>query len=320
MIDYYNRQPWLALLLIVLVCGSLAAQSSASVTRGLTCRFVRNNPRASLFQPVHGSSFDAGESNDANTPVRSARAFQWRNPLDDLGYAGKTMLSDVGYIYSSPARLNKRSLLWLGGIAAVGAVIYAYDQDIHDAFRRSRDDKFYEPIRRTGEEIQSTGYMGTTNKYYLGAILAGYLVGYKPMVTIPAEILEAQLIAGTFKDGANALVGRSRPFAGEGPYSFKFNDGTSFPSGHAKNVMIAANVISRRINFWPVTVTAYTLAGTVCLERVTSNAHWPSDVYFAAVYGWIISNSLIDRHNRSSLAVSPSTSNGSPGLSVRFSF
>lgn len=83
------------------------------------------------------------------------------------------MLYDVGFIYSSPVRLNKRNLLWLGGIAAVGAVIYAYDQEIHDAFQRSRDDKLYKPIRRTGEEIETTGYMGTTNKYYLGAILAG---------------------------------------------------------------------------------------------------------------------------------------------------
>ncbi|MCP4548397.1 MAG: phosphatase PAP2 family protein, partial [bacterium] len=106
----------------------------------------------------------------------------------------------------------------------------------------------------------------------------------------------------------------------EGARQFRFNDGTSFPSGHAKNVMIAANVLARRIDFLPVQVAAYGLAGTVCLERITSGSHWPSDVYFAAVYGWIISNELVNRHDRKGLTVTPGAPDGSPGISLRFSF
>ncbi len=308
-----------ALLTVLALTGVTPAQTLEPVTTGLSSRFVMGNRGISSWQtapqPLRlDQTGDSVAASDAET-----QRFR-RRPLYDLGFAGKTVVSDMGYIYSSPARLSKRSALWLGGIVAVGAVIYIYDQEIHDAMQRSRDDKLYKPIRELGESVEKVGFMGKTNKYYLGAILAGYLAGYEPMITIPAEILEAQLIAGTFKDFTNILVGRSRPFEDRGARSYKFNDGTSFPSGHAKNVMIAANVIARRVRFLPVQVAAYGLAGAVCLERITSGSHWPSDVYFAAVYGWIISNELVSRHTRQRVSIAPTTGNGGPGLSVRFTF
>ena len=35
------------------------------------------------------------------------------------------------------------------------------------------------------------------------------------------------------------------------------------------------------------------MAGTVLLQRITSDHHWPSDVYGGAVYGWVISHALL---------------------------
>lgn len=306
---------------LLIVWGLVAvgsAQASGPAMFGLTSRFVdyRQQPPA-LHTGYH--SLLSARATDEDSSAAAGEGFQ-RRPLHDLGYAGKTFVSDLGYVYSSPARMDRRGALWLGGIAAVGAVIYIFDQEIYDAFRRSRDATLYKPIREAGEATEKVGFMGKTNKFYLAGILAGYLIGWKPMVVIPAEILEAQLIAGTFKDGANILVGRSRPFSDRGPRHYRFNEGTSFPSGHAKNVIIAANVIARRVNFLPVTIAAYSLAGTICLERITSETHWPSDVYFAAVYGWIISNELGRRHDRNRMTVAPVAPDGSPGLSVRFSF
>jgi membrane-associated phospholipid phosphatase len=312
------RTPLYALLMVTVGVGTVTAQSSRSPAAGLTSRFMATSTGEPAFQIAYSAvrSDKAGTVDSTNEKSCSFR----RRPLYHLGYAGKTFVSDLGYIYSSPARLNQRSALWLGGIVAVGAVIYVFDQEIHDAFRRSRDATLYKPIRKTGEAMEKVGFMGKTNKFYLAGILAGYLIGWEPMVVIPAEILEAQLIAGTLKDGANILVGRSRPFEDRGPRHYRFNEGTSFPSGHAKNVIIAANVIARRVNFLPVTIAAYGLAGTICLERITSDTHWPSDVYFAAVYGWIISNELGRRHDSDRIAVAPVASDGSPGLSVRLTF
>jgi membrane-associated phospholipid phosphatase len=164
--------------------------------------------------------------------------------------------------------------------------------------------------------------MGATNRYYLGAIMAGYLAGYKPLVMIPAEILEAQLVAGTLKDAANILVGRSRPFEERGARHFDLNNGTSFPSGHAKNITIAARVISRRINFLPVQLAAYTVAGSVLLQRVSSDNHWPSDVYFGAIFGWISASELLIKHDGGRLALSPTVpdANHTLGLNLSYTF
>ena len=105
------------------------------------------------------------------------------------------------------------------------------------------------------------------------------------------------MIAGVLKDAGNIAVGRSRPFEGQGPHHYEFNDGTSFPSGHAKNIVIAARVISRRVSFLPITIAAYSIAGAVSLQRISSDNHWPSDVYFSVVHGWITANELLIRHD-----------------------
>lgn|GEM_PF-2450610 len=254
-----------------------------------------------------------------DTPDNQTAEAGWRRGIfRDLGYVGKTAVGDLTHVYSAPARINNRSLLWVGGILAVGGVIFIYDREIHAAFQRSRDDPLYKPIRKLGESFSEVGYMGTTNRYYLGGMAVGYLIGCKPLFQISAEILESQLIAGVAKDAANITVGRRRPFENEGPRSFKFNDGTSFPSGHAKNVMSAASIISNHIDFLPVQIAAYGIAGSVCLERITSDGHWPSDVYFAAVYGWIVAETVFKHHLGPGAEISPVLGDNTVGLKLSY--
>lgn len=243
-----------------------------------------------------------------------------RRFFKDLYSGGKIFVDDFIYIYSSPARLNKKSALWLAGITAVGGVIYAYDQDIYDAFRRNKDHKLYKPIKKLGENSERLGFMGFTNKFYIGAMALGYIIKYEPLVTIPAEILEAHLIEGAAKNVANLAAGRHRPYENDGPYFFKPNDGSSFPSGHAAVVVQVADVISHRINFLPLSIGMYTVASAVCLERISSEAHWPSDVYFAAVYGWVISHALLKYHDRKRADISMASVGSGVGLKLRLAF
>jgi membrane-associated phospholipid phosphatase len=272
-----------------------------------------------LLQSYYYQHLSEQESGSGNSEKQARHP---RRPLHDLGHALKTFASDAGYIYSSPVRINARSLMWAGGIVAVGVIIYAFDQEIHDEFKRTKERSLYRPIRDLGEELSTVGLMGKTNKYFLGGVLLGYLTGIDPITDISAQILEGQFIAGGYKDAANFLVGRQRPEAGVGPYVYKINDGTSFPSGHAKNVFIMARVVSHHIPFLPVQIGAYTVAGAVSLERITSDSHWPSDVYAAAVYGWIVANELIKRRESGSLSIAAGTvgSSHTPGVNVAFHF
>ena len=243
-----------------------------------------------------------------------------RNIFRDSYTMGKIFVDDFKYVYSSPVRLNFNSALWLAGITAVGGVIYAYDQEIHDAFMRNRDHKLYKPIRKLGENCERLGFMGFTNRFYIGAMALGYLIKYEPLVTIPGEILESHLIEGGAKNVANLFIGRHRPYEEHGPYFIKYNDGSSFPSGHAAVVAQVADVISYRIRFLPIQIGIYAVAGSVCFERITSEAHWPSDVYIAAVYGWAVSHAILKRHDRQRAKVAIGNVNGAAGLKFSFAF
>lgn len=231
------------------------------------------------------------------SPDSTASPANHRNLFGDLWYAGKTTVVDAGYIYSSPARLDRTSALKLGGFLAVGGLIYAYDQEIFDFFKRNEDGTILKPMRKFGDEVEFLGDGSTMPKYYLGGLVLGYLSGWDRLAFLTADLVETYYIAGLVKNATNTVTGRQRPAAGKGPYFYEFNEGTSFPSGHASNIMQTASIFSHHIDFWPFTVAAYSVASTVFVQRLTEDGHWPSDVYVGAAYGWLIAEEIFKRNS-----------------------
>ena len=98
---------------------------------------------------------------------------------------------------------------------------------------------------------------------------------------------------------AKAITRRLRPsdIPVNGKYSdtfFKSNSGplgkgSSFPSGHAMMAFSIATVFARRYHEhrW-VPFVAYGLAGAISFTRLTTGAHFPSDIVFGAVTGYAI--------------------------------
>jgi undecaprenyl-diphosphatase len=219
-----------------------------------------------------------------------------RHPLRDLGNMGKIYLSDSWHIYSSPGRINRHDAYWLAAFTATAGILYAYDQDIYDRLKRNEDDRLYRPFRKIGKTFEPIGMMGNTNKYYFGGLAAGYIFKIRPLMEISAQILESHFIAGGVKNVANIVVGRTRPHEGKGPRYFEFNKGTSFPSGHTSSIFQVATVLSHHLRFRPATIILYGIATSVAFQRVTSDSHWPSDVFIAAVYGTAVSRAVIRLH------------------------
>ncbi len=263
-----------------------------------------------IFRPYYSiigkSVLLSGQERSSGNRENDCLSFKKR-VVHDLGYAWKTTLSDFKYIYSSPARIKTGHALWLGGILAVGGVIFAYDQEIYDAIHRNKNHKLYKPVRNMGETLEPLGYMGFTNKFIFGALFAGYLVKNELMVNISADILESFLIGSVGKNIGMVCVGREGPMIKNGPRSFKFNDGRSFPSGHSNAIMQMASVLSHHIDFLPFRAAAYGGAATVLLQRITSDHHWPSDVYAGAVYGFVISHELLKLKKSRRVKISPAS-------------
>jgi membrane-associated phospholipid phosphatase len=104
-----------------------------------------------------------------------------------------------------------------------------------------------------------------------------------------------------------AITRRARPseFPPNGAYNDTFfathnsilGKGSSFPSGHAMMAFSVADVFAQRYRHhkW-VPYVAYTLATAISFSRVTTGAHFPSDVFIGAATGFAIAHFDVLRH------------------------
>jgi hypothetical protein len=104
-----------------------------------------------------------------------------------------------------------------------------------------------------------------------------------------------------------AITRRARPseFPPNGAYNDTFfathnsllGKGSSFPSGHAMMSFSVATIFAQRYRHhkW-VPYVAYTLATAISFSRVTTGAHFPSDVFIGAATGFAIARFDVLRH------------------------
>lgn len=239
------------------------------------------------------------------------------NPLTGFG-------SDLWYVATSPARVNRISMKWIGSFVGGTALLFAYDQEILDAFQRNRDEPVYREVMDVGGAIEPIGIMGHAMPYYLGAAALGWSLEQvaertggrgagrwaRPLQYIPLEIVESHLIAGGIRNGAKLLIGRRRPTENRGPRYFELNGGTSFTSGHTSVAFEIATILARHIRRTPVTWGLYGLASTVALQRIDSAGHWPSDILLSAVTGTLVARVVVQRNQARRLAVMPRVEDG----------
>lgn len=242
-----------------------------------------------------------------------------RDVPGDLVTGGKIFGSDLVHVYTEPTRWDSGDLVKVGAITATGVLIFLFDQEIFDAVQRNRDSFGMKQLINLGNFFEPVGNMAVQNKYFFAALGAGYVLNYRPLTILSGEILESFIFAGVPSELIKVVVGRKRPNAGEGPYSFSFNDGQSFPSGHARNITQFATILSHHIRFLPFQIFAYTVAVSVCFQRVESEFHWPSDVYFGAIFGGWVAKTLLNYHQVKGLTITPQVSpeSGYMGLSFR---
>jgi hypothetical protein len=254
----------------------------------------------------------------ANSEPDPATSPTGKNVFRDLGHATKVTVNDAAYVYSAPLRINTRSALMLGGLLAIGGALYVYDQEIYDALKRNEDHRFYKPIREAGEFFEPVGFQGFSNQYIIGAFVLGYFTGLDPVVEVTGDMLECLIISGGPKNLTMMLVGREGPSQKRGARSFDSFDGRSFPSGHSLTIVQLMAVLSHHVDSKPFSVLFYTIAGTVLLQRITSDAHWPSDVFAGATLGWFTSHAILKRTQERRLALVPTSFDHGRGLGLAF--
>lgn len=282
---------------------SFPAESSAAPPRPQDTgdEVSADTSAASLRPEVREDQASADTSAVPPSPPDAAR------PPERLGFGGRlkrattNFLEDGWVVVSSPARVRGVGFLWLAGVIGAEAAIYANDQEIHDAVLRNRHEPVFRNVIDVGETVEPIGFMGRTNPYYFVAAGLGYAVRFAPLREIPTEILESHFIAGGIRNVGKYLVGRRHPYEDRGPRAFDFGHGTSFPSGHTSVLFELATITSAHAHFLPYSVAAYSVASALALQRVSSENHWPSDVFIAAVYGTLTARTVVRLHRERTL-------------------
>ncbi|MCB2210806.1 phosphatase PAP2 family protein [bacterium] len=223
---------------------------------------------------------------------------------DDALYAGKTLLKDWYHVYTSPARMDWKDGLIVAATFAAGYGIYTADQEIYDEVHRFKDDAWFKPFHEIGVFFEPMGTRAFTESWYISGMLVGYITGYAPLRDISADMLESIYLSLAVQAGTKFGSSRLRPYQGDRTDWGK-PKGASFISGHTANLFQLAGVVSHHFPNWMVRTGAYTVATSVALERITSTKHWPSDVYFGALWGWFVTEQMFQLKEQRNFSMQP---------------
>jgi membrane-associated phospholipid phosphatase len=233
--------------------------------------------------PSHARE-SAGES--ANSPTN--REVTWRSlPMDFLH-------DQKGIWVSFPAQLAKGHY-WLPTLAVVGGTAGLIIADPHAM-------PYFRSHARNLDDVNDTFDAPITSAEVIALPTSLLVAGY---VRHDSYQVDTALLAGeAYADSAvvdlaiKAITRRKRP--SDVPPGTPFNDtffsggkspfkGSSFPSGHAAGAFAVATVVATRYHThrW-VPWVVYGFATAVSLSRVTTSAHFPSDVFLGAVLGYTI--------------------------------
>lgn len=236
--------------------------------------------QGALF-PVHSSGAADSGATPATQPPSPDSNVTWREVPGDF-------LHDQKEIWLFPTKLAKGhflvpTMLVVGGTAA----LIAADPHVMPHFRQT-----------TAFHGFNQAFSGTVSGALIAAVPSAiYLEGLlrKNSYNQTTALLAGEAVANdaVVMVVAKAITRRFRPefIAPNGRYSDTFFQtqsafGSSFPSGHAMMSFSVAAVVSHRYqqHRW-IPYVAYGLASVISFSRVTTGAHFPSDVFMGAAIG-----------------------------------
>ena len=260
--------------MLVLVCASICGRPNWS--------YAQSGHADLPEDPSHVSRY-SGDGSDSP----SEREVTWRSLPKDF-------LHDQKDIWLFPGQLAK-GRHWLPTLAIVGGTAGLIVADSHAmpyfrSHERNMDDindVFDSPI--TAAEVivlpaslMVAGY-ARHDSYQTGtALLAGEAYADSAVVDLVIKAITRRERPSDIPPGGSF----NNTFFNGGKSPFK---GSSFPSGHAAGVFSVATVVASRYHHhrW-VPWAMYGFATAVSFSRVTTSAHFPSDVFLGAALGYTI--------------------------------
>jgi len=256
--------------------------------------FVSCAPAQASSMFLTGPGLQSAPESDIGGEDEKARRVSWKLVFPNF-------LGDQKRIWLLPLHLTEGQH-WKATLAVAGITAGLIALDPHDApyFRRTNNFLTFHQVFK----------VTTTERVFLGLPVVWYVSG---LATHDAYMQQTAFFAAESLADTDLLLGVMRSVDGRlhprditpyGDYThtwFKakgtyFNRG-SFPSGHAAGAFAVATIFSRRYGErhpW-VPVVTYGLATMTGIERITSSAHFPSDVFLGAALAYTISRYVVLR-------------------------
>ena len=213
-------------------------------------------------------------------------------PLECIG----DVFRDQAGIWTAPARLRGRKLLWLAPFATATALALEYDVRAMNALGPS-------PTRiRVSNDFTHLG----SGYVLIPAAGLTYLIGKINHKEGPREagVLALESIADTtlVVEALKLATDRQRPYVPPGTGRFWPDDvytlSSSFPSGHAAATWAVARVMVEETPGHPwLHALFYGLAAGVSVGRVTGENHFPADALVGSVIGYSIGGFVSHHHS-----------------------
>ncbi|MCG8307821.1 MAG: phosphatase PAP2 family protein [Cytophagales bacterium] len=217
-------------------------------------------------------------------------------------------LHDTKELIIAPGRWKKKDWLILGGSTATAALlVFTVDKPAQEFFEEHQDSDFIKGMNKILNPFKAL-----TVPVYFGAIpiVYGLIARSNRAKKVGLEVLEAQLVTSVVHYPINWVASRTRPKDGGAYNDFNWiwnkkpsewtDVETSFPSGHAVLVYSSAAVIAAEYyeKKW-VPPAIYAAASVIGVQRIAQNAHWISDVFYGAIIGHFMTQTLVKEHRKS---------------------
>ena len=225
-----------------------------------------------------------------------------------------------GDIFNSFTQFSTPTQIRFAASALTIAGAYSLDYNLKDFAGHARSgfaDKAF-----SVDKVYGSGYtlIGIAGLYGYGVIFEN-----REVRKLGLQTIEAVGYAGLITSVLKAVVGRSRPYTGEGKSMFRpFNvhaATTSFPSGHSTVAFAVSTVLANNTDNIFLKILCYTASSLVAYSRIYRNAHWFSDVVTGGAIGYFVGDFVSHDTKRSTFAgsnVSFYFLPGSVGLSINF--
>jgi len=239
-------------------------------------------------QPVQNTPASFGQNSCSRDNLEGNRAASFRRIVPDI-------LCDQKTIWTSPLHLG-HDRAWIPAAAVVGTTVglVLLDPSATPYFRRT-------PVFN-GLDADLSGRHTAIGEVlfpvslYAVSWLRHDAYGQRTALLIGESLADAELVSVVAKNVTRRLQPTDIPPHGNFSDTWfkKWNGG--FPSGHTVAAFSIATTVSRRYKShkW-VPYVAYGAATVLAFSRITTSAHFPSDVFLGAALGYCVSRFVVLR-------------------------